>query len=58
MAGIVTQAREVHHIDDDHTNNLESNLMALCKSHHSRRTNATGNRAAAYQSACTNGEGA
>ena len=37
--GITKLAEEIHHIDDDHTNNLDSNLMALCKMHHSRRTN-------------------
>jgi 5-methylcytosine-specific restriction protein A len=36
--GIVRQAEEVHHIDNDHTNNLDSNLMALCIRCHSRRT--------------------
>jgi len=40
LQGDTTMAHEVHHIDNDHTNNLETNLMALCTTHHSKRTNA------------------
>jgi 5-methylcytosine-specific restriction protein A len=36
--GRVQQAEEVHHIDNDHGNNLDSNLMALCSRCHSKRT--------------------
>jgi 5-methylcytosine-specific restriction protein A len=38
--GILKQAEEVHHIDNDHTHNLDSNLMALCKRCHAKRTRA------------------
>jgi len=34
----VTMANEVHHVDDDYTNNEDSNLMCLCTSCHSKRT--------------------
>lgn len=36
--GEVVIAQEVHHIDKNHLNNDELNMLSLCKSHHSRRT--------------------
>jgi 5-methylcytosine-specific restriction protein A len=36
--GRVKQAEEVHHVNGDHSCNLGSNLMSLCKTHHSKRT--------------------
>lgn len=37
-AGRITQAQEVHHIDDNYNHNGELNLMSLCTSCHSKRT--------------------
>jgi 5-methylcytosine-specific restriction protein A len=37
--GNTTLAQEVHHIDNDYTNNYDNNLMGLCTSCHSKRTN-------------------
>jgi 5-methylcytosine-specific restriction protein A len=36
----LTPATEVDHVDNDPTNNRHSNLASLCKSCHSRKTNA------------------
>lgn len=36
--GILEPATEVHHIDDDPTNNDRSNLVGLCKPCHTRHT--------------------
>lgn len=40
--GVVTEAQEVHHVDNDYVNNLDTNLMSLCVSCHSKRTRKGG----------------
>lgn len=47
-AGKVKQADEVHHIDNDHTHNKDSNLAGLCIQCHSKRTRAEHARNAIY----------